>query len=75
MYPWPILSPQDEALAKEVHNNTFGEVEMSSDAFDCEGCGKSDVRYYLRQVLSGDEPMTVFITCNNCGKHWERSQN
>jgi DNA-directed RNA polymerase subunit M/transcription elongation factor TFIIS len=66
---------QDAAIAKELHSNTFGEVKMSSDAFQCEECGMRDVSYNLRQVLSGDEPMTVFIQCNNCGKNWERCQS
>ena len=70
-----MISLQDAAIAKELHSNTFGEVKMSSDAFHCEDCGLRDVSYNLRQILSGDEPMTVFIRCNNCGKNWERSQN
>ena len=66
---------QEAAKAKELHSNSFGQVTMSSDAFECEGCGLRDVSYYLRQVESGDEPMTVFITCKSCGKKWQRCQS
>jgi len=27
-------------------------------------------RFYQKQTRSADEPMTVFITCKNCGNEW-----
>lgn len=43
-----------------------GEVGM----FVCRRCKSSNTKHTQKQLLSGDEPMTVFVTCDNCGKVW-----
>ena len=49
-----------------------GNMSMATDRFLCKRCGKRQCTYYELQTRSADEPMTVFITCLNCGKHWRQ---
>jgi DNA-directed RNA polymerase subunit M/transcription elongation factor TFIIS len=39
----------------------------------CNKCGERDVSVAAAQTRSGDESMTLFYCCNNCGKQWKRS--
>jgi transcription elongation factor S-II len=49
-----------------------GDRSMATDMFLCKRCGKRECTYYEMQTRSADEPMTIFITCLNCGKHWRQ---
>jgi transcription elongation factor S-II len=49
-----------------------GNKAMATDQFLCKGCWKRECTYYEMQTRSADEPMTIFITCMNCGKHWRQ---
>lgn len=49
-----------------------GNKAMATDQFRCHRCGKKECTYYELQTRSADEPMTVFIQCVNCGKHWRQ---
>lgn len=40
--------------------------------FTCSKCKSNKTSFYEKQTRSSDEPMTVFITCLNCGKHWKQ---
>lgn len=42
-------------------------VEAMTDTFTCRKCRSKKCSYYLLQTRSADEPMTVFITCLDCG--------
>ena len=44
--------------------------EARTNKFKCGRCKKRKTTYYELQTRSADEPMTVFITCLNCGKRW-----
>jgi transcription elongation factor S-II len=39
--------------------------------FTCRKCKKNICSYIEKQVRSADEPMTAFITCNNCNHNWK----
>jgi transcription elongation factor S-II len=41
--------------------------QSSSQAFECDKCHKRNTQVEERQVKSGDEPTTLFITCLECG--------
>lgn len=41
-----------------------------SDLLQCEQCKANNCSYSELQTLSGDEPMTVFALCRNCGHRW-----
>jgi DNA-directed RNA polymerase subunit M/transcription elongation factor TFIIS len=49
-----------------------GNKAMATDRFICSRCHKRECTYYEMQTRSADEPMTIFITCLNCGKHWRQ---
>jgi len=49
-----------------------GNKAMATDQFLCKRCFKRECTYYEMQTRSADEPMTIFITCLNCGKHWRQ---
>jgi transcription elongation factor S-II len=49
-----------------------GNRNMATDHFLCGRCHKRECTYYEMQTRSADEPMTIFITCLNCGKHWRQ---
>ena len=49
-----------------------GNRNMATDMFLCTRCSKRQCTYYEMQTRSADEPMTIFITCVNCGKHWRQ---
>jgi len=49
-----------------------GNKAMATDRFSCGRCFKRECTYYELQTRSADEPMTIFITCLNCGKHWRQ---
>jgi len=49
-----------------------GNKSMASDRFLCTRCFKRECSYYEMQTRSGDEAMTIFINCLNCGKNWRQ---
>lgn len=40
--------------------------------FECVKCGKSKCTFYEQQTRGGDEPMTQFVTCHECGHQFQR---
>jgi DNA-directed RNA polymerase subunit M/transcription elongation factor TFIIS len=49
-----------------------GNKDRATDQFTCTRCWKKECTYYEMQTRSADEPMTIFITCLNCGKKWRQ---
>ena len=45
--------------------------EAMTDQFKCGKCKSRETAYYEMQTRSADEPMTIFITCLNCGNRWK----
>lgn len=71
------LSPahwKDSFDKQQVREKTQleGNRAMATDQFLCTRCWKRECTYYEMQTRSADEPMTIFITCVNCGKHWRQ---
>ena len=54
-----------------LENKYFPKIEASTDKFKCGRCKSKECTYYQLQTRSADEPMTTFVTCLNCGKHWK----
>lgn len=60
----------DEKMKKSLH--IFEEKPKAmTDEFKCGSCKKKQCIYQELQTRSADEPMTLFITCLNCGKKWK----
>lgn len=71
LYPeiWKELSMrQFEREKRQLEGNK----SMATDQFECKRCHKRECTYYELQTRSADEPMTIFIQCVNCGKHWRQ---
>ena len=46
-------------------------IEASTDNFKCWKCKSKKCTYYQLQTRSGDEPMTTFVNCLDCGNRWK----
>jgi DNA-directed RNA polymerase subunit M/transcription elongation factor TFIIS len=59
--------------AKLKHSENVFEEKPSAmtDKFKCGKCKKRECSYREVQLRSADEPMTLFITCINCGNRWK----
>ncbi|KAJ3409561.1 Transcription elongation factor A protein 1 [Chytriomyces hyalinus] len=62
-----------ERAEREISHwaSTAKSVEAVTDEFKCGKCGKRKSTYYQKQTRSADEPMTTFVTCQNCGNKWK----
>jgi len=70
------LSDLRKELAKKaIKDRRFETGDQSggsgSSLITCPECHKSNGSYQQMQTLSGDEPMTTFCTCNECGHRWK----
>jgi DNA-directed RNA polymerase subunit M/transcription elongation factor TFIIS len=71
MYPERWFSLKDKLLQRE-QKILEGNKSRATDQFKCRRCQKKECTYYELQTRSADEPMTIFITCLNCGKEWRQ---
>ena len=46
-------------------------AKVTSGVYKCAKCGCDKTRQYEMQTRSADEPMTLFITCVECGNSWK----
>lgn len=47
-------------------------TQTTSRLFPCPNCKVRDCSWVQRQTRSGDEPMTVICSCNNCNHQWRK---
>jgi len=66
---WKDLKDQQFRRDKRILE---GNLAMATDRFRCSRCTKKLCTYYELQTRSADEPMTIFISCVNCGKQWKQ---
>jgi transcription elongation factor S-II len=71
MFPEHWKGLADKQLIRE-HKILEGNKSRATDQFKCHRCGKRECTFYEMQTRSADEPMTIFITCINCGKMWRQ---
>ena len=60
--------------AKSIRDkNKFEQnLEAMTDSFTCRKCKSKRCSYYALQTKSADEPMTLFITCLDCGTRMKK---
>ena len=52
-------------------NSYLAELEKSKSVHRCPKChGNENVSYYEKQVRSADQPMSIFLECNDCVIKW-----
>lgn len=57
---------------QEMAKNVLANKEMVKGLFSCPKCKSFDVDTDQKQTRSADEPMTIFCSCNACGKRFIR---
>jgi DNA-directed RNA polymerase subunit M/transcription elongation factor TFIIS len=56
---------------KKARDAAYGAKPVANTSmYRCNKCGNRECHYYGLQTRSGDEPMTIFITCLTCGNRW-----
>lgn len=63
-----LLEKKDQREQSMFRSN----VIASTDSYTCRRCKSKECTFYQMQTRSADEPMTIFITCISCGKHWKQ---
>lgn len=65
----PLLESSKERLAMdmEIFRNR---VDVAKGAVDCKKCGSEETLSVEKQLRSADEPMTIRVTCLQCGYKW-----
>jgi len=70
----PFMKPEEifpekyeEILKKKMIEKAKLENQASSELFTCPKCKAKKSRIEQKQTRSGDEPMTTFVTCLECG--------
>lgn len=54
-------------------NKFEANLEASTDTFKCRKCFSKKCTYMQAQTRSADEPMTIYVTCLDCGARWKTS--
>lgn len=60
-----------DAKAKRDKNKFEVNIEAATDTFTCRKCKSNRCSYAAVQTRSSDEPMTIFVTCLDCGQRWK----
>lgn len=57
----------DDLTKKRKINQAIKDNKATTDAFKCPECKARKSKVEQKQTRSGDEPMTTFVTCLECG--------
>jgi len=66
---WETKFFAQQELARSILS---GKYVPKNGIFQCSKCNSFDVDTEQKQTRSADEPMTIFCTCNSCGKRFIR---
>ena len=75
-YENTIVAKQDLAekeikIIRDLRRSYNAKDVVEDGFFTCARCKSKKTSYYQLQTRSADEPMTTFVTCHNCDKHWK----
>jgi transcription elongation factor S-II len=62
-----FISDKNSDIIKKKESDEILNEPKTTDAYECEKCNKRRTSVIEKQVKSGDEPTTQFITCLECG--------
>jgi DNA-directed RNA polymerase subunit M/transcription elongation factor TFIIS len=64
--------PEEQKIHNDLRKQVLvNEAKNQDGLFKCGRCRSMKTSYYEMQTRSADEPMTVFVSCLNCGKNWK----
>eukprot|EP00640_Fibrocapsa_japonica_P003254 CAMPEP_0113953028 /NCGR_PEP_ID=MMETSP1339-20121228/90756_1 /TAXON_ID=94617 /ORGANISM="Fibrocapsa japonica" /LENGTH=328 /DNA_ID=CAMNT_0000961727 /DNA_START=55 /DNA_END=1038 /DNA_ORIENTATION=+ /assembly_acc=CAM_ASM_000762 len=63
-------SRSDWDAANDQKLNAMCGIKQMEGLFQCFRCKSKKTTHTQKQTRSADEPMTVFVTCLNCGNRW-----
>jgi transcription elongation factor S-II len=61
-----------ELKIKKDASKYVNKIRASTDIFKCRKCKGRNCSFYEVQLRSCDEPMTIFISCLDCGATWRQ---
>lgn len=56
---------------QEIDKNKYENPRKISSEFTCKKCKSNNCSHYQMQTRSADEPMTTFVSCQDCGYRWK----
>jgi DNA-directed RNA polymerase subunit M/transcription elongation factor TFIIS len=59
------------AEKQERDKNSYDVQQKINSEFKCRRCKSNNCSYYQLQTRSADEPMTTFVSCQECGNRWK----
>ena len=59
------------AEKQERDKNIYDVQHKINSEFKCRRCKSNNCSYYQLQTRSADEPMTTFVSCQECGNRWK----
>lgn len=54
-----------------IDKNKYENPKKISSEFSCRKCKSNNCSHYQLQTRSADEPMTTFVSCQDCGHRWK----
>ena len=68
----PYANAIEQKIIKDLRKRYLAqEIKNTEGFFTCGRCKSKKTSYYQLQTRSADEPMTTFVTCHNCDRHWK----
>jgi transcription elongation factor S-II len=67
---WSVLIDKKSKRDQQKFENNMA---AATDTFTCRKCKSKKCTFYALQVRSSDEPMTIYVTCLECGQRWKTS--
>ena len=68
---WETLLANKKIKDLEKQLGTLNVDDLPDGTFTCGKCKSKKTTYYQMQTRSADEPMTTFVTCQNCKNRWK----